>query len=417
MGKIDTIPLGMTEVTRAQSGEAMQTPCSNTGWRKASLAVRASDVYADAGEQMDVPKQRAMLAVKRVGVQIGLKASDVMLLDTLAAFSQPQDWTHGQRAIVWPSNALLMEHTGFSLSALKRHVNRLAAAGVIAFKDSPNGKRWGHRNARGEIVEAYGFDLSPLAARTEEFETLHEDLQQERAEYQTLKRHITITRRVIRARLEAAVQERIKGPWADLSTAFDELLTHLPTRKTTTEKLRRIAELFDQLKSRIERLFCTEMDTKPSKNEPHLQTTNKLESVKSNVGDLCDIEETTALKPKDGTCKEPAKIDLATIAQACPDFTSWAKNLGLSLRDWADLHRMAGQLAPMIGIPQKSWDTAQAYMGPQAAAIAVALVFEKHTSGEVKSPAGYLRGMIAKSRVGELHLERSCYGRLKALAA
>ncbi len=71
----------------------------------------------------------------------------------------------------------------------------------------------------------------------------------------------------------------------------------------------------------------------------------------------------------------------------------------------------------MIGIPQKSWDTAQAYMGPQAAAIAVALVFEKHTSGEVKSPAGYLRGMIAKSRVGELHLERSCYGRLKALAA
>ena len=130
MGKIDTIPLGMTEVTRAQSGEAMHAPCPNTGWRKASLAVRASDTYADAGERMDVPKQRAMLAVKRVGVHIGLKASDVMLLDTLAAFSQPQDWTHGQRAIVWPSNALLMEHTGFSLSALKRHVNRLAAAGM-----------------------------------------------------------------------------------------------------------------------------------------------------------------------------------------------------------------------------------------------------------------------------------------------
>ncbi len=416
MGKIDTIPLGMTEVTRAQSGEAMQTPAPNTGWRKVSLAVRASDTYADAGEQMDVPKQRAMLAVKRVGVQIGLKASDMMLLDTLAAFSQPQDWTHGQRAIVWPSNSLLMEHTGFSLSALKRHVNRLAAAGVIAFKDSPNGKRWGHRDARGEIVEAYGFDLSPLAARTAEFEALHEDLQQERAEYQTLKRHITITRRVIRSRLEAAIQEKLKGPWGDLSTAFDELLAHLPTRKTTTEKLRRIAELFDQFKSRIERLFDTEMDTKPSKNEPHLQTTNKLESV-SSVGDSCDTEKTTAQKPNDGTCKEAAKIDLATIAQACPDFTSWAKNFGLSLRDWADLHRMAGQLAPMIGIPQKSWDTAQAYMGPQAAAIAVALVFEKHTSGEVKSPAGYLRGMIAKSRVGELHLERSCYGRLKALAA
>jgi Replication protein C N-terminal domain len=36
--------------------------------------------------------------------------------------------------------------------------------------DSPTGRRWGHRDAKtGKIVEAYGFDLSPIALRHAEF--------------------------------------------------------------------------------------------------------------------------------------------------------------------------------------------------------------------------------------------------------
>ena len=420
MGKIDKIPLGMTEITRAQSDEVMPAPCPNTGWRKATVAMRASEIFAEAGAQTDVPKQRAMLAVKRVGVHIGLKPSDLMLLDTLAAFSQPQDWEHGQRAIVWPSNALLMDQTGFSLSALKRHIKRLANTGVIAFHDSPNGKRWGYRDASGAIVEGYGFDLSPLAARAEEFEQLHVQIQQDRAEYQRLKRHITITRRMIRAKLDAAIEDIVGGPWGDLTEMFEELLARLPDGKTTTEKLRQLAEQFEGLKTRIERAFhpqqdtviLEEMDPKTSKNEPHLQTTNKLESVKSMDRGFIENAE-----PSPAKGNETGKIDLATVAQACPDFMSWAKNLGIYLKDWPDLHRIAGQLAPMIGIPQTSWDAAQEQMGHHKAAIAVALVFEKHTAGEVRSPSGYLRGMITKSRAGELHLDRSCYGRLKASAA
>ncbi len=44
-----------------------------------------------------------------------------------------------------------MEQTGFSLSALKRHARRLAEAGVIAFQDSPNGKRWGRRDVDPQV--------------------------------------------------------------------------------------------------------------------------------------------------------------------------------------------------------------------------------------------------------------------------
>ncbi len=41
----------------------------------------------------------------------------------------------------------------------------------------------------------------------------------------------------------------------------------------------------------------------------------------------------------------------------------------------------------------------------------------KHATGEVLSSGGYLRGMVEKARAGDLHLERSFYGRLSGQAA
>jgi replication initiation protein RepC len=47
-------------------------------------------------------------------------------------------------------------------------INRaLIEAGLITMRDSPNGKRYGRRDPKGQIIEAYGFDLarSPRATR------------------------------------------------------------------------------------------------------------------------------------------------------------------------------------------------------------------------------------------------------------
>ena len=46
-----------------------------------------------------------------------------------------------------------------------------------------------------------------------------------------------------------------------------------------------------------------------------------------------------------------------------------------------------------------------------------ALIFDKVNAGEVASPGGYLRGMVEKAGVGELHLDRSFYGRLNEVRA
>jgi len=66
----------------------------------------------------------------------------------------------------------------------------------------------------------------------------------------------------------------------------------------------------------------------------------------------------------------------------------------------------------MAGISEDAWNKAQQILSPLVAAAAVALVYDKHAAGEVNSPGGYLRGMCEKAKTGELHLERSFYGRM-----
>nr|WP_011102799.1 plasmid replication protein RepC [Ruegeria sp. PR1b]AAN05173.1 RC100 [Ruegeria sp. PR1b] len=424
----------------------------HTGWRKPTPGLGIAERLAQVGEQVAIPKTRAFVAVKRVGAYIGLKAGDMMLLDTLGAFTQAQDWEEGQRPIVWASNAYLMEQTGFSLSALKRHARRLAEIGVISFQDSPNGKRWGRRDADGRIIEAYGFDLSPLSARVEEFEELHAELQAERELCQRLKRQITVARRMVRARIEAAVSSALRGPWTQLTGLFEELLDRLPRRHEDSEQLARLLTWFKELQERVEAAYLKatevvqpvenmpetkeqvlkktqEMNPREVISDPHILITNQLNPVTSNSS---EHEEVAAVVPnaqpedevdrdlEDWVAevrKKRAALDLPTVMQACPEFASWARNMGGFLKDWGDLHRVAGQLRPMIGVSEHAWNVAQDRLGKQVATAALALVFEKHCAGEVSSPGGYLRGMVEKAGAGELHLERSFYGRLSGQAA
>ena len=450
MEHLDKAPKGATEATGFRNGRGL--PATN-GWRKATAGLAAAEQLAQAGEQESIPKSRAFVAAKRVGAHIGLKSGDMMLLDTLGAFTQAQDWEEGRRPIVWASNAYLMDQTGFSLSALKRHARRLAEAGVISFKDSPNGKRWGRRDDEGVIIEAYGFDLSPLSARAEEFEQLNIEIQAERALCQRLKRQITVSRRMIRARIAAAVSGALRGPWAQLTTLFEELLARLPRRHSASETLERLMDWFRELQERVEAAYLKavradevventpetieqvsektqEMNPREAISGPHIPTTTKLDPVTSNssekeeaagVAPNAPPEERVDRELEDWVAEvrnnRGAALDLPTVMQACPEFAQWARNVGGYPKDWGDLHRVAGQLRPMIGVSEHAWNLAQDRLGPQIATAALVLTFDKHAKGEVASPGGYLRGMIEKAGAGELHLERSFYGRLSGQAA
>lgn len=82
------------------------------------------------------------------------------------------------------------------------------------------------------------------------------------------------------------------------------------------------------------------------------------------------------------------------------------------VRTWQNVHFAVEKICAMVGISRDAWKAAQKNMGPFMAAAAVALITDKHTSGEVSSPGGYLRGMVEKAKIGELNLARNIYGRL-----
>lgn len=430
----------------------------HNGWRKPTPGLVIAEKHARAGEQLSISKSQATCATKKVAAAIGLKAPDLLLLDTFAAFTKPQDWEQGRRPIVWASNNFLIEQTGFSLSALRRHVRRLAELGLIWIKDSPNGKRYGHRDEDGVIIEAYGFDLAPLAARTVEFEALYARIKEEREFCASLRNVITVTRRIIRAKIEKALESGLRGPWHQLEEEFTLLLQGLPKRTTTPSKLLDIVDWFKAFKERVEQAFEAAFDWPVESDEKnnnqgaevssnvvsfdikmtptgftdgtHILTTNQPDPVLSNrfekkhaassehessptddVDSSQDID--LNINWSTHTNKRGSEVDIPMLMVTCPHFAELARQLeGGYIRDWNDLHRAAGKIRGMAGISEDAWNVAQKALSPAIAAAAIALIFDKHTNGEVQSPGGYLRGMVLKAKEGELHLDRTFYGRL-----
>jgi len=429
----------------------------HNGWRKPTPGLVVAEKHAQAGEQLSIPKSQATTATKKVAAAIGLKTPDLLLLDTFAAFTQPQDWEQGRRPIVWASNNFLLEQTGFSLSALRRHVRRLAELGLIWIKDSPNGKRYGHRDEDGVIVEAYGFDLAPLSARAEEFQALYARLKEEREFCASLRNVVTVTRRIVRAKIDKAIESRLRGPWRELEEEFAVLLQALPKRTTTLNKLLDIADWFKAFKERVEQAFEAafdwpqesdekiaslsrdsnsiavtnnkEMIPSGTTNGTHILITKQLDLVTSNIFENKDSENSGPEKPlseqverpqevnldiqwSTDTNKRSSQVDIPMLMLTCPRFGEMARELEGYIRDWNDLNRAAGKIRGMAGISQDAWNAAQKVLGPAIGAAAIALIYDKYEAGEVKSPGGYLRGMVEKAQKGELHLDRSFYGRL-----
>lgn len=400
---------------------------TNNGWRKPTPGLSEAEKHAQAGKVLSVPKNQAILAVKRVAATLALKPADLLLLDTLCAFTKPQDWEKGARPIVWASNNFLIEQIGMSLSAVKRHARRLAEFGLITFRDSPNGKRWGKRGDDGRIVEAYGFDLSPLAGRAEEFERLYAEIKEERQLVQGIKRQITIARRSVSAILDMARQCALKGDWLRLSEAFRRLIELLPSHRTSSSRLLDIYDGFRALKKRVDDAFDSatikedvseetkkeNINTNPrvSTSEPHILITKQPHSVSRNINEIRK-EKIDASNSNGRTERKPSSVEITTIMQSCPAFADMAHGAGGYIQNWQDFHRAAGQIRPMIGISDDAWQNAQSKMGPYVAAAAIALITDKYSDGEVQSPGGYLRGMVEKLENGELHLDRSFYGRL-----
>jgi replication initiation protein RepC len=388
-------------------------------------ADRSAEDFAGLPEGVEAPGQ-LLAALKAAAPRLGISPRLVHAVDWLFCFSQPQDWEQGVRPIVWPSASMQQQALGLSSSQVKEINRRLIELGLVTMKDSPNGKRYGRRDLKGRIVEAYGFDLAPIAARHAEFVRLAEEARAERAAMGRLRRRSTIARKGIIQILETAREYGHEGEeWHTLSRAealaralrVVERVDEMAMGVTSLERRQRAA------RERLEVLLGTvETVPKQPENRPHQYNYNQTpypnqDTVIASKGCSREGEGAVPHYPAPVPSRRPEKGMVHGIR---PDeLVKLTPKLKLYLRNptpaWPDIVDAADWLRHDLGVSKSLWGEACLAMGRELAAVALAIVSTKEAEHFRTSPGGYFYGMVAKAMAGELHLERTVWALRRAI--
>jgi replication initiation protein RepC len=400
-----------------------------TGFRRWSPSLlrteRAADGFGGLPPGVKVAGQ-LLAALKDAAPQIGISPRLVHAVDWLFRFTQPQDWEPGARPVVWPSARMQQEALGLSPTQAKTINRRLIEIGLISMKDSPNGKRYGKRDPKGRIVEAYGFDLSPIAARYVEFRRLAEEGRAERLAMGRLRRRATISRKAIVQILETAAEYGLAGEeWTTLSRDCRAIGTALKAIERSDEMEAGVLALERRQQAARERLETmlrdVDSDPKGPENRPHYNnykpTPDPLKDTVIAAEDCSRGEGAGSLYPEAAKPKE--RRDKGMVHGIAPEeLVRLAPKLKPYLRrpnpNWPEVADAAEWLRHDLGVSKPLWGDACLAMGRDLAAIALAIVSTKDPEHFTSSAGGYFHGMVIKARAGELHLERTVWALRRA---
>ncbi|MEK1886799.1 MAG: plasmid replication protein RepC [Phyllobacterium sp.] len=354
----------------------------------------------------------------------------IAVLEALLSFHPETALDGSAPLIVFPSNAeLSMRTRGMSPATIRRHLASLVEAGLIIRRDSPNGKRYARRGDTGEIEHAFGFDISPLALRSDEIEAQAAEARNLARAIHRVRSEITIHLRDISKTIAAGLSEGRTGNWAqyanELAALSGRVSRHLPL-----ETLKGRCDALAELRPRVEKAYLAslseeEMSASESSFERHIQNSDldhHLEKSKETTNELVQVP-----RPELGSGKAAALLNLrkqlatarrsqshvrpgdskpvqesaatpvplTAVLDACPQISDYVRG-GIS--DWRDLMQAAGVVRSMLGVSPDAWDRAKATMGDVDAAITVAAILER--AGTIRSPGGYLRALTDRAQDG-----------------
>jgi replication initiation protein RepC len=421
----------MEEENRAQGAPRGSVARHPTGFRRLTPGLlkvdRTADGFDGLPDGVTSPGQ-LLAAFKAAAARLGVAPRLVHALDWLFRFTQPQDWEEGRRPIVWPSAAMQQDALGLSERQTRRLNRALIEFGLVTVRDSPNGKRYGHRDPKGQIVEAYGFDLSPLAARHAEFVRVAEQARAERALMGRLRRRATIARKAIAQILETATEYGFdSAEWQTLARETVDLVRALRAVESLDAMeagVRRLEGRQSAARERLETLLeSVEMTGSGVKNVPRIYNYNTSfhpdQDTVITSEECSGVAERPSVRPwSPETRHHPAKARIHGIVpdelvRLTPKLGSYLKQ---SSPTWPDLVDAADWLRHDLGVSRYLWGEACLAMGRELAAVALAIVSAKEPRHFRTTPGGYFHGMVAKAKAGELHLERTLWALRNAAA-
>jgi replication initiation protein RepC len=408
---------------------------SPTGFRRMTPGLLKADRTAEkfTGFPEGVTKPGQLLAaLKAAAPRLGISPRLVHAVDWLFRFTEAQDWEPDYRPIVWPSSRMQEDELGLSPTQVKEINRRLIELGLVTMKDSPNGKRYGKRDPKGRIVEAYGFDLSPVAARHAEFKRLAQEDRAERRAMGRLRRRKTIARKAIAQILETAREWAFDGEeWQTLTRETSDLVRALRDVERVDEMetgVRSLERRQQAARERLEMLLGTvETAPKEAENRPHIYNYNPTVNPKEDTviaANGCSGDEATGVSHSQAPVP-PKRPDKGMVHGIAPnELPRLAPKLKVYLRrsdpTWPEIVDAAGDwLREELGVSKSLWGEACVAMGRELAAVALAIVSTKEQGQEPgqihSSPGGYFHGMVAKHVAGELNLDRTVWAMRRAM--
>ncbi|MCC0013265.1 MAG: replication initiation protein RepC [Rhodobiaceae bacterium] len=384
----------------------MQTHMTTTpfGRRPMTLGQMASQVAAKSMPQdAVVEKWKVFRSIREAKDLIGATDRGLAILNALLSFHPDSELSSDGGLIVWPSNEQLMARAnGMPPTTLRRHLAVLVDCGLIIRRDSPNGKRYARKGRGGQVEQAYGFDLSPIVARAQEFEDLAEAVQAEKRAFKVAKERLTLLRRDIVKMIDAGIEEHVPGNWGRVSQIYQEIIGRLPRtapRQLIESLCEDLEELWVEVHDRLETFTKTQnMDANESHSGRHKQNSNTDSNFESEHGSGIKKEADASVAEPDNLRSLPQRdLPLGIVLDACPDLKDLAQ--GGEIRHWRDFLAAAEVARPMLGISPSAWAEACEAMGEMQAAITLAAILQR--SDQINSAGGYLRSLTDKARVGQ----------------
>lgn len=333
-------------------------------------------------EDIEATKDDLFHASRLAGVALGLDQKARHVLDHLVGCYGGEQIK--SMFLVWPANEFLMERTGLSERAVRYAVRSLVVAGAVRTKDSANGKRFAIRSKSGQIVDAYGFDLSPLLSRRDEFAARVEILKAEARTRRSTFDQITICRRYVQEVL-AALDAKLGAAICDEY----ERLKALTPRRDSAAVVDSLLAMWRALKSHAEDVYNAAFG-----------------------GTECRLIENNNDAP-DQSCQSGredmggrGEVAMPDLRKACGDALGYAGDISTM----SELHLAAARLRGAFGVHQSAWAEAVDTLGGAAApAFFVALQYyclDQRSKAQIKNFGGYFRSLVRKIAGGQVDLKQ-----------
>lgn len=401
---------------------------SSAGRPLQHAAVATNSLVLDTGA--GVSRKELSRVCRMAEEALELKPSARLVLSMLVANWGEQTW---ERLLVWPSNETLTRRTGLSERTLRTTFRQLIGHGLIAPRESPNGKRYAIRNSAGTVVNAYGFDLTPLYAGRARWEALVTEKKAERLRIRHAFDTITVARRATEEALEALASRFPDAPTDTLKARYEVLRQRTPRRSTKAPSAD-VIEAWMTLRADVENAFfhagndgeiCRHNESNPESpgeachsvpprenDESAADEPNRNDIILS-VGERGRSLESLRSRQRPRRSTEAWRIDQralpVVIADACPA----ALQYGGSARSVPEMIALGQHLRAMLGAGPSVWSEAQMAIGPMRAALAVIYVVQlyeddaRRHGGEtrIQNPGGYLRAFVRLVASGRIDLE------------